>query len=208
MGGFRQDMARKTPENRRFLPLLYTELILPYHLSTAATGRMAGIAAIMVKSAIAYHALFGQIVGKTQSLKYALGHAYMAQKMAQNNSHKASYDVVIMGGGMSGLVLALALARYDIDSAVVDIKTMADLHATDDVRVSAFSASSWEFLDTIGIAEDVTEKNCPINAMSVCEALKGGAIDFDPRKMAMMTMGQTGHWGGCWPIKICTIAYW
>lgn len=88
-------------------------------------------------------------------------------------------DVLIMGGGLAGLALSLALSRSGLTSAVIDRGDgQAMLSSQFDGRASAISCSSWNMLDHLGLVEALTAKACPIERISVCEALKPGALDF------------------------------
>lgn len=62
-------------------------------------------------------------------------------------------DVVISGGGLAGLTLALALHRAGVKVAVIDALAL-DAHAdiAFDGRASALAYTSWRMLEQIGIA--------------------------------------------------------
>jgi len=88
-------------------------------------------------------------------------------------------DVLIMGGGLVGLALSLALSRSGLTSAVIDRGDGEFMQSSQfDGRASAISSSSWNMLDHLGLAGALTAKACPIERISVCEALKPGALDF------------------------------
>ena len=88
-------------------------------------------------------------------------------------------DVLIMGGGLVGLALSLALARSGLTSAVIDRGDgEAMLSPAFDGRASAVSRSSWNLFGHLGLFDALSAKACPIERISVCEALKPGALDF------------------------------
>ncbi len=91
------------------------------------------------------------------------------------------FDVIILGGGLVGLTLAISLGRHGVTCAVVDpadpVSTMAPGF---DGRVSAISSASWKMFEAIGIAPHLKDKNCPIDRIWVSEGLTGGALDFTP----------------------------
>ena len=90
-------------------------------------------------------------------------------------------DLVILGGGLVGMTLALAAARAGITSHVVDKANPADLTAEGfDGRASAISTASWNLFGNIGLAPRLEALGCPIDAIAVTEALKPGRIDFRP----------------------------
>ncbi|WP_114954592.1 FAD-dependent monooxygenase [Sphingosinicella terrae] len=90
-------------------------------------------------------------------------------------------DVIILGGGLVGLTLAIALDRHGLTSIVVDpAEPEAHLATRYDGRVTAVSSSSWRMLQTIGVGVRLEGQGCPIESIRVNEALKPGAILFEP----------------------------
>lgn len=90
-------------------------------------------------------------------------------------------DLVILGGGLVGMTLALAAARSGITSHVVDRADPADLTAEGaDGRASAISTASWNLFSNVGIAPQLEPLGCPIEAIAVTDGLKPGHIDFRP----------------------------
>ncbi|MBT2188380.1 UbiH/UbiF/VisC/COQ6 family ubiquinone biosynthesis hydroxylase [Sphingobium nicotianae] len=91
------------------------------------------------------------------------------------------FDVIILGGGLVGLTLAIALGRHGVTSAVVDpAKPAATMAPGFDGRVSAISSASWKLFEAIGVAPHLAGRNCPIDRIWVSEGLTGGALDFAP----------------------------
>jgi 2-octaprenyl-6-methoxyphenol hydroxylase len=90
-------------------------------------------------------------------------------------------DLVILGGGLVGMTLALAAAKAGISSHVVDKADPAELTAAGaDGRASAISTASWNLFRNIGLGETLEPLGCPIDAIAVTEQLKPGRIDFRP----------------------------
>ena len=90
-------------------------------------------------------------------------------------------DLVILGGGLVGMTLALAAARKGISSHVVDRADPADLTAEGfDGRASAISTASWNLFRNIGLADGLERFACPIERIAVSDQLKPGRIDFVP----------------------------
>ena len=90
-------------------------------------------------------------------------------------------DLVILGGGLVGMTLALAAARQGISSHVVDKARPEDLTAEGvDGRASAISTASWNLFSNIGLAEQLAPLGCAIEAIAVTDAMKPGRIDFKP----------------------------
>ena len=90
-------------------------------------------------------------------------------------------DVIILGGGLVGLSLAIALDRHGLSTIVVDpADPAAQIAPSYDGRATAISSSSWRMLETIGVAERLDGVTCAIRAIRVTEGLKPGGIAFEP----------------------------
>jgi len=90
-------------------------------------------------------------------------------------------DLLILGGGLVGMTLALAAARQGLTSHVVDRADPAELTAEGaDGRASAISTASWNLFTNIGIAGRLEALGCPIEAIAVTDGMKPGRIDFRP----------------------------
>lgn len=90
-------------------------------------------------------------------------------------------DLVILGGGLVGMTLALAAAKKGISSHVVDRADPAELTAEGfDGRASAISTASWNLFGNVGLAEALEPFACPIERIAVSDQLKPGRIDFVP----------------------------
>jgi 2-octaprenyl-6-methoxyphenol hydroxylase len=90
-------------------------------------------------------------------------------------------DVIIFGGGLVGLALASALDSSGLSAIVVDPADPAPrADASFDGRTSAVSSSSMRMLETIGVADHLAERGCPIWRIAVADGLKPGGLHFDP----------------------------
>lgn len=95
----------------------------------------------------------------------------------------SSADVLILGGGLVGATLALALARHGLASVVVDPADPAVTLAPGfDGRASAIASASGRMFEAIGLAERLTGHGCPISAIRVSDGLAPGRLDFTPDK--------------------------
>lgn len=91
-------------------------------------------------------------------------------------------DLVILGGGLVGMTLALAAARAGITSHVVDKARPEELTAEGvDGRASAISTASWNLFTNVGLAERLEPLGCAIEAIAVTDAMRPGRIDFRPQ---------------------------
>ncbi|MBW8785254.1 MAG: UbiH/UbiF/VisC/COQ6 family ubiquinone biosynthesis hydroxylase, partial [Novosphingobium sp.] len=90
-------------------------------------------------------------------------------------------DLVILGGGLVGMTLALAAAKAGITSHVIDKAAPEDLTAEHtDGRASAISTASWNLFTNIGLAGRLEPLGCPIEAIAVTDGMKPGRLDFRP----------------------------
>jgi 2-octaprenyl-6-methoxyphenol hydroxylase len=90
-------------------------------------------------------------------------------------------DVIILGGGLVGLTLAIALDRHGLTSLVVDPADPATTIAPAyDGRATAVSSASYRMLQAIGVADRLDGHGCPIEAIHVSDGLRPGGILFDP----------------------------
>jgi 2-octaprenyl-6-methoxyphenol hydroxylase len=90
-------------------------------------------------------------------------------------------DVIILGGGLVGSTLALALDAHGLTSVVVDPADPAVTLAPEfDGRASAVASASGRMLDAIGIGARIAGFGCPIEAIRVSDGLRPGALDFVP----------------------------
>ena len=90
-------------------------------------------------------------------------------------------DVIILGGGLVGLTLAIALDRHGLTSIVVDPadpeKTLTPQY---DGRATAVASASWRMLEAIGIGGRLEGQGCPIQSIRVSDGLEPGGLVFDP----------------------------
>lgn len=91
-------------------------------------------------------------------------------------------DLLILGGGLVGMTLALAAARKGISSHVVDRADPAELTAEGfDGRASAISTASWNLFTNVGLADRLEPHGCPIESIAVSDQMRPGRLDFTPQ---------------------------
>ncbi len=92
-----------------------------------------------------------------------------------------SKELLILGGGLVGMTLALAAAKKGIASHVVDRADPASLTAEGfDGRASAISTASWNLFANIGLADRLAPHGCPIDSIAVTDGMRPGQIEFRP----------------------------
>lgn len=89
-------------------------------------------------------------------------------------------DIIILGGGLVGLTLAVALDAHGLSSIVIDPAQPADVLARGfDGRASAVASASHAMLDAIGIGERLAGQGCPIGSIRVSDGLAPRGLWFD-----------------------------
>lgn len=90
-------------------------------------------------------------------------------------------DLLILGGGLVGMALALAAAKQGLSSHVIDRADPAELTAEGfDDRATAISTASWHLFRNIGIADGLEPFACDIASIAVTDQNKPGRLDFTP----------------------------
>ena len=96
--------------------------------------------------------------------------------------NRAGCDIAIVGAGMVGATLALALARGGFEVAVVESRAPAPWRAEDevDLRVVALAASSIALFERLDVWRAIrAARACAYRRMRVWDALAPGHLDFD-----------------------------
>ncbi len=98
-------------------------------------------------------------------------------------------DILILGGGLVGLTLALALDAHGISSVIVDPADPAKQQAAGfDGRASAIASAPWQMLEAIGLGEALAPHGCPIKRIEVRDGLQDDCLDFTPIGESVGTM--------------------
>lgn len=89
-------------------------------------------------------------------------------------------DVLIIGGGLVGQTLALALAAHDISTLVVE-RADPEAHLAEgfDGRASAIASASARMLRALGLGDLLDGEGCPIARIEVAEGLHPEILRFD-----------------------------
>ncbi|MDC0411592.1 FAD-dependent oxidoreductase, partial [Luminiphilus sp.] len=105
-------------------------------------------------------------------------------------------DVLIVGAGIAGLSLAIALSKSDLNVVVIDgadrPKPVNEGVALDDwdLRVSALTPTSIHFLESLGVWQKIpNERTAPYESMCVWDADGTGRITFNAADIGTPYLG-------------------
>jgi len=105
---------------------------------------------------------------------------------------RAGCDIAIVGAGMVGATLALALARGGFEVAVVESRAPAPWRAEDevDLRVVALAASSIALFERLDVWRAIrAARACAYRRMRVWDALAPGELAFDAAENGEAALG-------------------
>lgn len=89
-------------------------------------------------------------------------------------------DVIILGGGLVGLTLAIALDAHGLTSVVIDpADPESQLVAGFDGRASAIASASWRMLEAIGVGALLEGQGCAIRRIEVRDGLSPESLGFN-----------------------------
>ncbi|MBN2855820.1 MAG: UbiH/UbiF/VisC/COQ6 family ubiquinone biosynthesis hydroxylase [Halothiobacillaceae bacterium] len=105
----------------------------------------------------------------------------------------SQHDVIVVGGGMVGASIALALGQIGWQVALVEdqpIPTLPDAQAPFDIRVSALSPKSIAFLQQLGVWPTIRHtRSAPYRRMRVWDAAGGGDVTFQASDTGLPELG-------------------
>lgn len=104
------------------------------------------------------------------------------------------HDVVVLGGGLVGMGMALALERHGFAVALVDPAPVADRAGLDfDGRAYAVAPGSRNLLSSLGVWDVVGSQAQAISRIEVADRLEGpcppGSLHFDPMESGAEALG-------------------
>jgi 2-octaprenyl-6-methoxyphenol hydroxylase len=112
--------------------------------------------------------------------------------MTTRTASTAEFDLVIVGGGMVGASLALALAKTAVRVAVIEpVLPGSGTQPSFDDRTSALSNGSRRILETIGAWPGIAPDAAAIREIRVSDAGHFGAARLDADKLGLSALGYT-----------------
>lgn len=105
-----------------------------------------------------------------------------------------SFDVLIVGGGITGLTAALAMAKRQQDVGLIDAGSLStepsNSVCSSPPRVYAINKTSQHVLNQLGVWQRLTTTQVsPYQHMHVWDAVSSACIDFDSRAIAESSLG-------------------
>lgn len=107
---------------------------------------------------------------------------------------RQTYDVAILGGGLIGMAMAVAMARHGMSVVLIDPAPVADRAALGfDGRAYAVAPGSRNLLAATGIWDGIAPEAQPIRQIEVTDRVQGpaapGNLHFDPIDAGSDTLG-------------------
>jgi 2-octaprenyl-6-methoxyphenol hydroxylase len=98
----------------------------------------------------------------------------------EDKSPAETFDCILVGGGLVGLTLAIALAAHDLSVAVIE-QADPDAHMAPafDGRASAIASSTARMLRALGFGDLLDGEGCPIRSIRVTDGLDPRFLHFD-----------------------------
>ncbi len=111
----------------------------------------------------------------------------MARKKIKNPD---AFDIIIAGGGLSGLAMAARMAGSGMRILVVERETESRLTApTFDGRTTALAYGSKAILESCGVWDAIEPHTCPIEDIRVADQHAPQIVDFESSHMGDMPFG-------------------
>jgi len=109
--------------------------------------------------------------------------------MQSTNSTQTDYDIIIVGAGMSGCLLAYAILKLSPEFTVLLLDDNAEQlnqgeHPGFDGRCIALSAGSCDLLDQLGVWATLKQQAQPIDDIHISDRFHSGMLDLHKKEKA------------------------
>jgi 2-octaprenyl-6-methoxyphenol hydroxylase len=99
------------------------------------------------------------------------------------------YDVIIVGGGIVGMTLALILANSSLDIALVEATTLLAKQSPAGQRTLALAYSSRFIFEWIGVWDSLLESACPIQKIHVSDQGNFSSLSISSEEEKLPALG-------------------
>lgn len=101
-----------------------------------------------------------------------------------DNAHMTEVDILVIGGGLAGGTLSLALAQNGFSVATIDKEDMAGwIDRGFDGRASAIALSSQRVLESVGIWDAIKDETAPIHDIRVADGGSPLFLHYDHEEL-------------------------
>ncbi|ASP47009.1 UbiH/UbiF/VisC/COQ6 family ubiquinone biosynthesis hydroxylase [Cognaticolwellia beringensis] len=102
------------------------------------------------------------------------------------------FDLLIVGGGMVGLTLALAIRQQsELSVAIVDNAPVGEISDEPEVRVSAINAASQQMFNNLNVWQDIIAQRAqPYHDMHIWDKAGYGQLDFALKDVSHSAVGK------------------
>ena len=100
------------------------------------------------------------------------------------------HDVVIVGGGLVGASLAIALARQGVEVGLVEAAPAGQMPAVFDQRNLSFAAATVNALTALGVMQQLRTPTGPIRRIHISRQGDFGRVRLEAQDYGRATFGQ------------------
>ncbi|MDX8392445.1 MAG: UbiH/UbiF/VisC/COQ6 family ubiquinone biosynthesis hydroxylase [Mariprofundaceae bacterium] len=110
--------------------------------------------------------------------------------LAAKKARQRDYDIVIVGGGLVGIALALAVSKTDMKIAVIEAHAVNTFPDTQPERVIALSHGSRSYLEQLGVWDAISSSMpAPIRKVHICEPGNRGEVGMHQHEANVEALG-------------------